>query len=113
MKHTHVKYTAVAGSPGPHTPPTSVGLGTTPPGLAAGQPRAGHRLVAALPPGYRGAGASLARRLADDGGAATAEYVITTMAAVGFAALLVVILRGDTVRAILVDMVTRSLTFSG
>lgn len=51
------------------------------------------------------------RRLVDDEtGAATAEYVIATMAAVGFAGLLVVILRSDEVRGILTDMVQRALT---
>lgn len=46
----------------------------------------------------------------DEDGAATAEYVIATMAAVGFAGLLVVILRSDEVRGILTDMVQRALT---
>ncbi|MDH6238900.1 DUF4244 domain-containing protein [Aurantimicrobium minutum] len=46
-------------------------------------------------------------------GAATAEYAIATMAAVGFAGLLVAILRGDEVKAILTDMVRRALTFGG
>ena len=39
----------------------------------------------------------------DESGAATAEYVVATMAAVGFAGLLVVILRSGEVRAILTD----------
>lgn len=46
----------------------------------------------------------------DETGAATAEYVIATMAAVGFAGLLVVILRSEEVRGILTDMVQRALT---
>ena len=46
-------------------------------------------------------------------GAATAEYAIATMAAVGFAGLLVTILRGDEVKQILTDMVRRALTFGG
>ena len=46
-------------------------------------------------------------------GAAAAEYAIATMAAVGFAGLLVAILRGDEVKAILTDMVRRALTFGG
>ncbi len=33
------------------------------------------------------------KKLADEAGAATAEYVVATMAAVGFAGLLIVILR--------------------
>lgn len=49
----------------------------------------------------------------NENGAATAEYAIATMAAVGFAGLLVVILRGDEVKQILTDMVRRALTFAG
>jgi hypothetical protein len=52
----------------------------------------------------------LAERLAGDRGAATAEYAVATMAAVGFAGLLVVILRGDEVRGILTDLVRNALT---
>jgi hypothetical protein len=51
--------------------------------------------------------------LKDDTGSATAEYAIATMAAVGFAGMLVVILRGDEVRTILTDLVRRALTFAG
>ncbi|OYX57208.1 MAG: hypothetical protein B7Y93_02925 [Micrococcales bacterium 32-70-13] len=56
---------------------------------------------------------SLARRLADDRGAATAEYAIATMAAVGFASLLVVIMQSDEVRGILTDLVRTALTVGG
>lgn len=48
-----------------------------------------------------------------DDGAATAEYAIATMAAVGFAGLLVVIMRSDEVREILTDLVRNALTFTG
>ena len=48
-----------------------------------------------------------------DEGAATAEYAIATMAAVGFAGLLVVIMRSDEVRQILTDLVRSALTFAG
>ncbi|UFS57816.1 DUF4244 domain-containing protein [Subtercola endophyticus] len=51
--------------------------------------------------------------LADESGSVTAEYAIATMAAVGFAGLLVVILRGDEVRGMLTDMIHRALTVSG
>lgn len=60
--------------------------------------------------------APLARALAlliDEEGAATAEYAVATMAAVGFAGLLVVILRGDEVRGILTDLIRRALTIAG
>lgn len=46
-----------------------------------------------------------------DEGAATAEYAIATMAAVGFAGLLVVIMRSDLVRGILTDLIRNALTF--
>jgi len=48
-----------------------------------------------------------------DDGAATAEYAIATMAAVGFAGLLVIIMRSDEVRQILTDLVRSALTFTG
>jgi preprotein translocase subunit Sss1 len=50
------------------------------------------------------------RKLAGDEGAATAEYAVATMAAVGFAGLLIVILRGDEVRAILTELIRSALT---
>jgi Flp pilus assembly pilin Flp len=50
--------------------------------------------------------------LADETGAATAEYAIATMAAVGFAGLLVVIMRSDEVRTILFNLVKSALTFT-
>ncbi|TFD54237.1 DUF4244 domain-containing protein [Cryobacterium sp. Hh7] len=53
---------------------------------------------------------SALRRLADEAGAATAEYVVATMAAVGFAGLLIVILRSDEVRGMLTDLVRRALS---
>ncbi|ANJ28976.1 hypothetical protein ATC03_14970 [Agromyces aureus] len=52
----------------------------------------------------------LAVALSGEGGAATAEYAVATMAAVGFAGLLVIILRGDEVRGILTDLVRNALT---
>jgi Flp pilus assembly pilin Flp len=55
----------------------------------------------------------LRRRLRDDRGAATAEYAITIMAAVGFAGLLVAILRSGEVQGILTDLVHRALTVAG
>ncbi|NQX10913.1 DUF4244 domain-containing protein [Microbacteriaceae bacterium VKM Ac-2855] len=57
--------------------------------------------------------AAIRSRLSDDTGSATAEYAIATMAAVGFAGLLVVILKGDEVKGILTDLVTRALTYNG
>ena len=57
---------------------------------------------------------ALIRRMTSaDDGAATAEYAVATMAAVGFAGLLVVILRSDEVRGILTDLVRNALTFAG
>lgn len=48
----------------------------------------------------------------DDSGAATAEYAIATMAAVGFAGLLVVIMRSDEVKEILLELVRSALTYA-
>lgn len=48
--------------------------------------------------------------LADESGAATAEYAIATMAAVSFAGLLVIIMRSDEVRGILTDLIHRALS---
>lgn len=45
----------------------------------------------------------------DDSGAVTAEYAIATIAAVGFAALLVVLLRSDLVRGLLTDLIRHAL----
>ena len=53
------------------------------------------------------------RLLSRDQGAATAEYAITIMAAVGFAGVLVVILRSGEVQGILTDLVHRALTVAG
>jgi len=52
-------------------------------------------------------------RLREETGAATAEYAIVIMAAVGFAGLLVVILRSGEVQAILTDLVQRALNSAG
>lgn len=49
----------------------------------------------------------------EDRGSATAEYAIATMAAVGFAGLLVVIMRSDEVRGMLTDLVRTALTYGG
>ena len=51
--------------------------------------------------------------LRNDEGAATAEYAVVIMAAVGFAGLLVVILRSPEVRAMLVGLVERALNAAG
>ncbi|MEL0627515.1 DUF4244 domain-containing protein [Salinibacterium amurskyense] len=49
-------------------------------------------------------------RLRSERGAATAEYAITTLAAVGFAGLLVVVLRSGEVRGMLTDIVRSALS---
>lgn len=71
----------------------------------------------AAPAGTRIVVPALTRRrvqslFGDESGAATAEYAITTMAAVAFAGLLVIIMRSDEVRGILTDLVRRALTVS-
>jgi len=50
------------------------------------------------------------RRPVRDAGMATAEYAIATLAACGFAGLLVAILRGDEVRSMLVGIIRRALS---
>ena len=50
--------------------------------------------------------------IASDRGSATAEYAIATLAAVGFAGLLVVILRSDAVRAMLTNLIQHALSYS-
>lgn len=52
-------------------------------------------------------------KLREDRGAATAEYAVVIMAAVGFAGLLVIILQGDEVRSMLVDLVRNALGTAG
>lgn len=53
------------------------------------------------------------KRFRDEEGSATAEYAIATMAAVGFAGLLVVIMRSEEVRGILEGLVRDALSFGG
>ena len=53
---------------------------------------------------------SRARRAADDAGMATAEYAIATLAACGFAGLLVAILSGGQVRGLLLGIIRRALS---
>lgn len=48
-----------------------------------------------------------------EGGAVTAEYAIATIAAVGFAALLVVVLRSDEVRGMLAALIRHALAIPG
>ncbi len=55
----------------------------------------------------------LSRRIADESGSATAEYAIATLAAVGFAGMLVVILRSVAVRGMLTNLIQPALSFSG
>jgi len=63
--------------------------------------------------GSRTPGARHPAFLTGDAGATTAEFAIVTMAAVGFAGLLVVILRSDGVRATLEALVARALGSAG
>jgi hypothetical protein len=50
--------------------------------------------------------------LRSSNGSATAEYAIATMAAVGFAGLLVLIMRSEEVKQLLLGLVRSALTFS-
>jgi Flp pilus assembly pilin Flp len=51
--------------------------------------------------------------LLDERGASTAEYAIITLAAVGFAGLLLTILRSPEVRQMLMDLIKSALTVNG
>jgi hypothetical protein len=50
------------------------------------------------------------KKVNSEQGSATAEYAIATMAAVGFAGLLVVIMRSEEVKQLLYDLVMKALT---
>lgn len=80
--------------------------------LEPGQVRSSLRVLTGLP--RRPRHASALRRLHSgmqvERGAATAEYAITTLAAVGFAGLLVVVLRSGEVRGMLTDIVRSALS---
>ncbi|UYG17977.1 DUF4244 domain-containing protein [Brachybacterium huguangmaarense] len=58
----------------------------------------------------RGAEVTPVDRLADETGATTAEYAITTLAACGFAAVLVVLLKSGEVRSLLMGIITSALS---
>ncbi len=58
---------------------------------------------------FSSARSRLRTAVSPDDGAVTAEYAIATIAAVGFAALLVVVLRSDAVRALLMNLITHAL----
>ena len=51
--------------------------------------------------------------LLDDRGASTAEYAIITLAAVGFAGILLAILRSEEVKGMLLELVRSALSVSG
>ncbi|MFV0253513.1 MAG: DUF4244 domain-containing protein [Beutenbergiaceae bacterium] len=63
------------------------------------------------PPGRPRPARELAVR--SEAGMATAEYAIGTLAAVGFAGLLLVILKSDQVRTLLLDLITSALAVGG
>lgn len=48
-----------------------------------------------------------------DRGATTAEYAITTLAACGFAALLVVLLKSDGIQSVISGVITNALNLGG
>ena len=70
----------------------------------------GHRFVRRVRLRFRLARRRLRALMHGETGAETAEYAVATMAAVGFAGLLVVILRGDEVRGILTELVRNALS---
>ena len=81
-------------------------------------PRMGHAEpdnaeVREIYPGASSAGPLGARRrgmlMGSEGGMATAEYAIATLAAVGFAGILVFIMRSDEVRGFLLNLIRTAL----
>ena len=62
-------------------------------------------------PPTTGPEAGSAARTWDDRGMATVEYAIATVAAAGFAGLLLVILRSDEVRGMLLEIIRSALAF--
>ena len=85
-----------------------------------GAPRRDHRetLVNRRPSLLRPTFARVRRRATDlrraaEAGMTTAEYAIGTLAACGFAALLVAILRGSAVQGLLMGLITRALALGG
>lgn len=56
-------------------------------------------------------GRSRAPLMRSDAGLATAEYAIATLAAVGFAALLVAVLSSGEIRGMLMSLITNALSF--
>lgn len=56
---------------------------------------------------------ALLRRRGSDRGMTTAEYAIGTLAACGFAALLVTILRGSVVQGLLLGLIKKALALGG
>lgn len=57
--------------------------------------------------------ARLVEAAGDDTGATTAEYAITTLAACGFAALLVVVLKGEPIKELVTGVITTALGLGG
>ncbi|MET1088066.1 MAG: DUF4244 domain-containing protein [Arthrobacter sp.] len=84
------------------------------PARSAGAPPAGAASVPAnvvelYPPATAGRCACRRRLLESEAGMATAEYAIATLAAVGFAGLLVFILRSEEVRGFLLNLIRTAL----
>lgn len=89
--------------PGESAADESMAAGTAAGAAAADRP-------AGATAGRPGARRRVRGLLAEDVGMATAEYAIATIAAAGFAGLLVVILRSDEVRGLLTGLVRTALS---
>lgn len=98
---------AEAASPRDPESPEGAGLPGVPASAGGPAPVAGPSRPDA-PAGAIGRG----RKALREAGMATAEYAIATLAAVGFAGLLLVILRSGEVRALLMGLVKRALSVS-
>lgn len=99
---------APVGTPAPDR--TTAGRGGAPGGPDPAPSGCARRASAACGPCRGCRRRRLAGVLAADDGAATAEYAVVILAAVGFAGLLVTLLRSDEVRGVLTDLVRRALT---
>lgn|GEM_PF-503341 len=92
---TRARWRAVRPSEGARTRTTAARAGT---------------VVARTGTGALGSRVRNVRRHCSDAGMATAEYAIATLAAVGFAGLLVVILKGNEVKTMLMALVRQALS---
>ena len=91
------------------TPAIGTALRSVPPGTEGDAGRASAGWLPRAVVAWHGRGRRARTELAD-AGMATAEYAIATLAAVGFAGLLVVILKGNEVKGLLLGIIRQALS---